>query len=180
MLTDFDRDACQAQRRYPHLPGEPVPRDVPIGVQRPQPPRRPVFTFGAPGGSVLGVCASTVAAAALSHVVGGDRAVPVSPASSGGLGESQVLRFGYYSQSSLEWLLAHGEKQIAGSQGKGLDVFLELLRNLLAQLQPTALLVLRVVLDEEAAAVRMEFRHKLDDRAANCQDAGGEVDILRP
>lgn len=72
----------------------------------------------------------------------------------------------------------HLEEEVVPSEARRPDVLFELFGHLGTELEVAVLLVLRVVLDEEVAAVRMELRVELHDRAADREDAGSGVEVL--
>ena len=60
------------------------------------------------------------------------------------------------------------------------DVIIDLRTQLLADLDPSPLPVLRVLLDQEPLTIGVELGVQLDDRAADGQQAGAEVEVLDP
>jgi hypothetical protein len=76
--------------------------------------------------------------------------------------------------------LGHREQQVIIAETVLLGVGLDLRDDGRAEPEPPVFPVLRVVLDEEPAAVRVEPRARLDDHPAHRQDPGAEVQVPWP
>jgi hypothetical protein len=76
--------------------------------------------------------------------------------------------------------LGHREQQVIIAETVLLGVGLDLRDDASAELEPPVFPVLRVVLDEEPAAVRVEPRARLDDHPAHRQHPGAEVQVPWP
>jgi hypothetical protein len=108
-----------------------------------------------------------------------ERAVLIAPTGVVRRGEPQGRRVSEHSQRPLGkfW---HGEQQVVVAEGVLLDVCRYLRDDLRAELELTMLLVLGIVLDEEAASLGMEPWWQFDDHPADRQDAGAEVEVPGP
>jgi hypothetical protein len=136
-----------------HAP-EPVAPDVPIVIRRaPQPGGGAVG--GSPLGPVVGERAPAMRAQALSSVVGAERPMPILSASLVGLGEPQGAWLGDRAKRDRRNCPPREQEGIRAEAAGG-DVGLELDEDLHAELEPPAILVLGVMLDEEPLAVGVE------------------------
>src|SRR5260370_40064960 len=175
---DVAQPACLAHGS-PYLVMEPVGRDMAVSGPGPWDAGL-ILADGAARGAVAGVGSAAVLAPALRRVVSSEGAVPVSAA--------VLVRLGHPGWGSaggaapgcglLGWLV--GEQEVIVAEFLGGDVNPDLADDLLAELEPPVLLVLRVILDQEPGPVRVLARGELDDGAAAGQDAGFEVQVTDP
>lgn len=133
-----------------------------------------VLALGTALGAIGGVGGSAVAALALADVVARGRAVRVGAAvrcfegEGGGSEEFELGRL----------VAAAPEEEVVRGEAVGFCVGLELGDDLGAKLEAAPALALGVVLDQEATAFGVEPGDEFDDRAADGEDAGGEVEVL--
>jgi hypothetical protein len=104
--------------------------------------------------------------------------VPVLAPGRVGLGETERGEVGHGAQSGSGGVLrSHREDQIARPDVPVLDVRGDLSYELRAQLEAPVFLVLGILLDQEPVTGGVELRIHLDNRAANCQDPGDEINV---
>jgi hypothetical protein len=140
---------------------------------------RVVFAVGAAGGSVEGEGASAVVAAAAAGGVAAESAVVVGAALLVRFGSAERLWVWDLGDAGAGLVLGrHVEEEVVSGEARLPGVLFELLGHLGAELEAAVLLVLRVVLDEEVAALRVELRVELHDRAADREDARLKVEVL--
>src|ERR1017187_2341216 len=161
----------------PDLIAEPVARDVTIGVADSgrawiilpnRSPPRPVLSEGAPA----------MRTPTTSGRVRTQRSMPIGPPTGIRRGAAKEVRVRQHSQ---HWLRSrHGEDEVIVGQAAITSVCPELVSDLAGQLDPAVLTVLRVVLDEEPAAVWVELRVHFHHCPADCQHSGREVDVAHP